>query len=513
METQYRITLAGQDVSEDITSVDSIQNRLDIPNLTEYAVSEVVFTLMPNRFDYAPDHDPNFFTERMHPQTGFRVPVRIEGGFRGEPLTTLFEGILIELTQVVDGQAFRFVATDRSIDLRDDTIKDFGLRKNNTLRAAAEQTTLRGEFHFHEAVSPVSDESVSGTLGGNALVPTQNFLDEGQLSERNFQIDGEGSTLLTEVAPADDNAVLNATYKAPLRGVSLNRVIRELLTAYGITPSDVKLPLMVSDTVHWSHVARPAYEIESASGTNNVPFGWNGYVTDILRNDSTGDLFMLYSHWAPQVLPQLLRYDASTDAWSGVLQASSHAEWWQLATADFDTFFILQTTGRWERGVPRLATYNPAEANSASPARTSILKATLSSGTQSTFVNSGSRRPQMAMHYWYGFRTGTGELRANNARFGFLPETRTGFVVAENALWYRYASSSNFGLARIRTSNGSGEAVITIPQDEFDNEASFDFVLDTTARKIYASHTAIGESGGNLSSRHLVYERDMPASY
>ena len=511
-EVQWKITILGVDVSDDLESIGSIQHNLDTPRLTEYRVSDVTFNLMPGGNDYNPDKTTNFFTENSGQQTGIRAEVEIQAGFRGEILTTLFSGIIIELAHDVTGQGYRVVATDRSHDLRDDTITDFGIRKNNNLRPLGQQTTIRGEYTFEQAVTPVSEESVSGTVGSRTLNEVQNFANEGQLDERNFQLAMEGSGINTEIAP-DSSASINATYKAPLRGVGINRVISELLTDYGITPTDAQLPQMQTTNPIWSHIARPGYEIESATGTNRVPFGWNGYVTDIVRN-TNGDLYLLYTHRGATILPQLLKYTASTDRWSTVFQASSHAEWWQLATADFNEFFIMQSTGTYEQGVPRLATYNPTETNQAAPVQTSILKVDASAGTSSRFASSGTFRPQMAMHYWYGFIGGTGRPSINNARYGFLPDSRTGFHVAENAVWYRFATTARFGLARMRASNGSGaESVIEISIDEFANEASFDFTLDVPNRLIYGSHSTIGETGGNLRSRHLVYSRAMPTSF
>lgn len=532
-EVQWKISIKkkkpdGQpdeyvDISEDLERVDVIQHTLDTPRLTEYQVNDVSFILMPNQYDYSPDKESNFFTttastlpNNKYPQTGYHVPVKIEGGFRGETLRELFSGIIVEFTHDVMSQGYRAVATDRSIVLRENTIRNFGIRKNNNLRPLAQQTTLRGEFQFSEAVAVVSEGSVvDATLGGQHLTEVQNFRTEGELSERNFQLTPDGSRINTETAP-DSMDVLNTTYKAPLRGVSINRVVNELLDAYDITSPTAKLPVMESTTPIWSHVARPGYEIESATGTNRIPFGWNGYVTDMAHNpgqgpnrEGRGDIYMLYTHRGSTVHPQLIHYDASADTWQTIRQAGSHAEWWQLATEDFNEFFILQTTGGYTRGVPNLGTFNPAEESAA----TSILKVNISAGSTSTFANSGSLRPQLAVHYWYGFISGTGKLRSNNPRFGFLPETRTGFHVAENAVWYRYASNARFGLARLRTSNGQGEAVIEINRDKFANEASFDFTLDVPNRTIYGSHTSIGESTGNLSSRHLVYRMTMPTSY
>ena len=508
---EWKVNILGVDVSEDVEYIETLQQRLDVPALTEYAVSDVSLYLMPNQFDYAPEKRFNFFTRNGGQQTGYHAPITIEAGERGGPLQTLFSGILVTLTQDVAGQGFQVIATDNSVLLRNHTISDFGLPKNSTLRQLTDATNPRGDWAFSDAVSPVSPGSVSGTLGGVNLVDTQNFGTEGILSPFNFQLAEEGTRIETERLPDDAEDALNVTYKAPFRGIGIERVIDALLTNAGIPNTPAKLPFMRASTPHWAFLSRPGYETEfAAPGPHPTAFGWNGYVTDYVRNPANGDIFCLYSHRGTTILPQLLTWTAATDTWSIVYQHGSHAEWWQLATADFEDFFILQTTGIYEQGVPRRGTYNAAEGST----RTSILK--LGDGGQtsvSTFVGSGSRRPQLAVHYWYGFIQGTGKLRANNARFGFLPDTRTGLHIAENALWYRYANATQFGLARLRTSNGQGETVIVINRDEYANEASFDFTLDVPNRTIYGSHTTIGRQGNTTRSRHLVYSRAMPTSY
>lgn len=620
----WKVTILGQDVSSDVEAIDSIVNTLDVPNLTEYTVSDVSLRLMPNRYEWSPSKSSNFFTQQtpMHVQSGYRARITIEGGFRGETLRSLFSGEIVEVTQILNDEAYRVIATDRSRELREDEITDFGIRKNNTIPPTPDRSSIRGQFDFAEPVIPVSRESVSAKLSGSRDTPNstdmtfaENFADEGMLDEKKFRVSDDGSAITTETAPVQAQEAtlkVNATYKAPLRGVSIERVVRELLNRISLTanpttiaedltldgtqlsgtpptgitnPSDpdgkrltfrlkladtvsivvdgtdssdepiyevvsitsstwgittqyfktirsirsnknltpnnpvdigeasdigeVNLQQMTSSNLHWSHFARPAYEIESARGNNNTIFGWNGYVTDYVRN-TNGDMYFLYSHWGGTLRPQLIKYTAATDTWGTVYQASDHAEWWQLATDDYNEFFIIQTNGSYERGVPRLGTYNPAEGS----AQTSILKVNATAGTATLPYATGTFRPQMAVHYWYGFVSGTGNLRVNNSRFGFLPDTRTGFHVAENAVWYRYANSTQFGLARIRASNGTGEeAVITINRDEFGNEASFDFTLDVSNRTIYGAHTSIGVSSGTLKSRLLVYSKSMPTSF
>lgn len=512
-EVQWEVTLLGVDISDDVEDISSLTNSLDVPVLTEYTVNDCTLQLMPNRYDYSPDKASNFFTDNMHDKTGYRASVVVKGGFRGETLKTLFSGRVVELQHDVSGQGYRLVATDRSVDLRDDTITDFGIRKNNNLRAAAEQVTIRGAFNFAEPVSPVSEDSVSATLAGTPMNEVQNLEEEGLLSERDYQVSEDGTQIITETAPTNANAVVNATYKAPLRGVSIDRVIRELLNAYDINPITAELPPAKSVEPHWSYFARPNYELASATGTNNFLFGWNGYVTDFVRN-TNGDMYLLYSHRGSSFQPELIKYTASTDSWESLHKAPSHYEWWQIATDNFTDFFIMQTSGTFQSGLPTLGMYNPGEAVTTD---TSILKVSVGATVSTTQLsNTVTQRPQLSQHYWSGFIRGTGRSLRNNERFGFLPDNRTGFYVAENAIWYRFATRSpeRFGLARARTSNlGDVEAVINIVTDEFNNEASFDFTLDVPNRTIYASHTTIGESSDTLRSRFMVYSRTMPTSF
>ena len=485
---------------------------------------------MPHRNEYSPSKNPNFFTQNGHVQSGYKASIIIRGALRGENLQTLFGGEIVELTHEVENDGYRVIATDNSSKLREDEITDFGIRKNNNLRETPDRSSIRGEFEFSEPVIPVSRESITSTISGTVdnpssmgMVRVDNFSDEGQLDEKNFQLSDDATSLLTETAPRKNpmasNIIVNATYKAPLRGIGIARIVRELLSEHSITSPNILFPPMTHDDIHWSHFARPGYEIESATGTNNVAFGWNGYVTDYVRKpdgSGKGDMYFLYSHQHRNINPQLIKYTAESDTWVSVFQSAVAAEWWQLATADFSEFFILQTTGTYERGVPRLATYNPAETGTAS---TSILKVTVANnaqgvpqGTPDPDLFATTHRPQMAVHYWYGFVSGTGRQRINNSRFGFLPDTRTGFYVAGNAVWYRYASSANFGLARTKINDHNiNDIEITIPKDEFQNEASFDFTIDNGV--IYAAHTTIGDTSGTLKSRFLVYKKDMPADY
>ena len=234
--------------------------------------------------------------------------------------------------------------------------------------------------------------------------------------------------------------------------------------------------------------------------TPDEAYSWMGTVTDFLV-DGNGTVYALLSDRVSDVKPRLIRYEPQVDRMRVLYQASTHFEYWRLASADFDTFYILKTTGTREAGLPVLASYNPSESNTAAPPQTSVTKYVASTRARTEILNTGvAQRPQLSTFHFYG---------QQRERLGFVPDTRQNFAVARGVLWYRYASRSSFGLGRYRESDGALAMEISIRRDGRNNEASFDFFLDETGNKIYGSHT----TQTTTRSRILVYEKPLAASY
>ena len=536
--TTWSVTLMGEDVSADVERIDNVSTSLDVPDLTEYVVSDVRVTLFNNRNDYSPDKSSNFFTDRMGTANGFNAEIVIEAGFSEDGTDSrmpVFSGRVVEVSHDVTPNSIQLVAVDRRIELQNNPITDFGLEKNNEIQRVA-RSGPRGHHIFGEQVIPVSAESVRevqlDTGQGTSTMMERQFLrDEGQLMPTNYLVDDAGEGIETE-ALTGENATINATYKAPYRGISIKRAIERILDKHDIEIRQNSIniePIRLGEAI-WNSHGRVGYELESIRSEtgagrlqrNDYPFEWRGHVTDYVcdaRNPDARVFYFLYSHKDQDTIPVLFKYEEESDSWSRVQNAPNHQEWWQLAaSSDFQTFFILRTNSTFEAGLPKLGTYNPAlGARPEDRVDTSCLRVDTSTDppTLTSMLETVDLRPQLSMNYWYGFRNTLPRGLKTNPLYGFLPDTRTGFQISGNALYYRYASDRQFGLARSRLTGGTAESVIAITRDNFHNHASFDFVIDTTASPnvIYASHTNMARVNTELQSRLLVYKRDVPSNF
>ena len=522
----------SRDISADVEEISSLSNSLDIPDLTEYTVSELSLVIFNHNYDYSPDKDPNFFRDLGYSPNGFRARIRVKARIveGSNDLETLFSGRIIELTHELQPGTFRVIAVDRRVDLQNNPLTNFGLEKNNNI-ARVIRRGARGQHIFADSVIPISRESVTDGiltdslyhLNQSPMEEKQTLRDEGDLQPRFFKVDEDGTGIETE-AVAGDNASVNLNYRAPFRGITIERAIREILKRYDITPRGINIPTIATDDELWNSRGRPAYEIESVSptsGRNEHLFQWRGQITDYLHNPDTNEFFFLYSHRNSPTRPALLRFRVSDGTWTKLFESCNHYEWWQLATKNFETFYILQSASNYNPdGLPRYGTYNPSL--SASVTDTNCLRLALTfdanggvaSSSPTELLTTANLRPQLSMHYWYGFRNTLPRSWKTNSNYGYLPDTRHGFEIAGNALWYRYASTRHFGLARNPLDSNAPQSVIQINRDTFQNEASFDFVIETdtdddkTPLNIYGSHTNMERVGMSLQSKLLVYKLD-----
>ena len=78
--SEWQVEIKDVDVSGDVESIESISSSLDTPELTEYTVSELTFSLRNRNYDYSPDKPSNFFSANGLSPNGFRAPIVIKAG-------------------------------------------------------------------------------------------------------------------------------------------------------------------------------------------------------------------------------------------------------------------------------------------------------------------------------------------------------------------------------------------------------------------------------------------------
>ena len=222
----------------------------------------------------------------------------------------------------------------------------------------------------------------------------------------------------------------------------------------------------------------------------------NATIIEELTNPT---FYFLYSARQSDTTPKVIRYQPFSDTWDVIYDHPTHAEFWQMHTDDFETFYILGGEAQWERGRPWIGAYNTANhRRGATPNTNTIwqLDTSTTPPTLTTLVDSDNAyRPQLAQYYHLGFE-------GTQNRTGFLPDSRKSIQTDTVDLYYIYAHRAGCGVA-VRESNGTTSALITAPLDNMHNECGVDFTIN--GRDLYAGFTFIDESAGE-SVLKIVYK-------
>ena len=512
----WRVEILGKDVSEYVsrTNVGSIRHTLDNNFLTEFQVGDCQLSLSDEEGYFSQTNEENFFTENTWAASGYLSRIELYGGYLNPTTgaseeTLVFKGVIISVTRDSKTGVVTVNASDNS-EVNRQNVANFGLRQE-TLLSEASQRSIRGEYQFSRHVSPVADDSVSATLKGTNDAGTaierpmtqKNVLDDfGELSEENFSVVGgaDGSRLLTEEAVSDlTDASISADYATPHRYRHVTTNVRSIANYYNIQIAELSSADPQQEERFFASLGK--LQARLAQETEDTEFTWRGVITDFLVDPDTNIIYLIICDRVSTILPRFVRYDPASDIVELLYQPLVHQEYWRLATSDFDTFYILNTTGTREQGLPVLASYNPSEWNNAAMPQTAVTRYVVSTSTPTEILNTGTAtRPQIANFHFYG---------AQQERLGFVPDSRQNFTVARGVLWYRYANRTHFGLARYKESDGTVATEISIARDGRNNEAAHDFTIDETDNKIYGGHTA----QTSVRSRILTYEKTLAASY
>ena len=166
----------------------------------------------------------------------------------------------------------------------------------------------------------------------------------------------------------------------------------------------------------------------------------------------------------------------------------------QLATEDFDTFYIAATevgykdssqSGTVKTDEDVLERYDTTvESNS------KIMRYVVSTDTLTeNFVASDDTNPiQNGLHYYVGFanRHTIHEYEA------LVSHNRGSFAFYDDELYYRFAKSSGFGVAKV-AADGTTTALLTETYDDYYNGSNFAFAIDGSTGDLYLGYVEGGD--------------------
>lgn len=549
----YKVSILGRDVTNDIQSIQGIETSLDYPNINEFRVNEATLVLQDPDNNYNPYNPTNFYKTygttaltMIDPpitESGYRSPVVIEAGFivnGREILETIYAGQILNIYKDAKSKDVRIICSDESQKIRDEPVTNFGVEKKMLVESTG--GSLHGNYPFFSGLTQPSEDSVSGTEGGDNLVKKRVLRTEGPLNSRHFRETAFG--IETEGRPADDDPIL--TFKAPWRSRTVKSLIEKLLAKYEIRDSDIQLPIASVDQ-HFSNLGKAEYEtaFSDTSITDPGVWQWSGAITDMMKGENDNIIYLLISqHGSPlrneplaaTRQPKIIKWNLQTDERTVVIEltsSSTNVEAWRFAAnPTFTTFYVLACDpvymGAGQPGSSGLVTrpgfefgsYNPSEYNNAADVKTKILRVinvntenmtpSVSPYIQRSNLGGSALFPQVAMHYHLGFTssTSTSPNRYSN-RQGSLPDSRRNFVFDPegNILYYPYASKTVFGVAKTNTgspiSSTNPSSIIQADRDRDGfNSAGFDFWIG--ADNVYFAFTEIDTRAAQRNSRFRI---------
>ena len=218
-------------------------------------------------------------------------------------------------------------------------------------------------------------------------------------------------------------------------------------------------------------------------------------------------IYFLYTARQSPTVPKLLQWQIKPNIWTQVYEHYEHAEFWRMATDDFDTFYIMGGRAAYIEGFPVRAAYNTLPHSGASPNTNTIWRYDRSSNVIDPIVDADAAsdlRPQLAQYYHLGFAF-------TQNRHGFLPDTRKGFDLDLDDLYYIFANRDKVGVAKLTDGTGDPVEVFSARVDNWHNECGMDFGI--TAGTIHAAFTFIDEETGSSRLKYVTHSLGRPPRF
>ena len=508
---RFKIYIEGIDVSADLLEVPTLSESLDSVKVDVYTISssEIVLHNRHGRYNYR--IAGNFWeTHNLNPYgylNSIEIYVEVWNG-RENPTYTpylLFQGVIIANIDPLSEVRVRLKASDISYHLRKSDMRSnrLGIRKAAETQAGS-TTAIEGVYRLAPEMQPALASDANAQSDRRAITlkdtanPTISAVRDytGFLTETDVRT--EGGLL--------DEAVL-MRYKTPHRTVPAEQALHYLSKtdrAYSVS-ADIHIPEL--DEAFFSPRGNVAYNTEPGR-TERVPVDWIYDATD-------KQMYILLSAPDAHIASRLIQVDYETHRSQLLYEFERGRTAWQLASEDFDTFYIL--TAASTDGIDRSAenaardTQQIAYAyDSAAPeSDTRITRYHKSFDDTTDFIDDTvSLTPQVGCHYWVGF----GNEHYQNTYSGIQPHTRSRFIATDGSLHYRYATDTEFGVAKAPADGTAVTALFTETHDAFFNHLNFAFDIDTTG-DVYMASVQGTEGGSTLKIEKYVDGADNEVSF
>ena len=386
---------------------------------------------------------------------------------------------------------------DISSRLRKALAQDFGtLEKWDSLRKQSDEDSFEGTY--------VPERSLLPMQVGTGIARS----DRTELEISRLELPSEGPAeentaymtpmeLKTAGGFLDANPLLR--FKSYSHSEDVRFLINQLATNKEIYNTEIDIPGVTIDKPFLLNRGSVAFSVEPTR-TTRLPVDWVVGVESGLQTPPT--ILILLSNPERHISDLLVQYDIQADSYRVLHTFDQGIAVHRIERRNATNYYIL-TSGKITQDRSAATLPRPIDSTGYaydSAAEGSVIRIhhyNASTNTLSEHVaENDDRPPQLMIHYWTGFENG---LRTDEFE-GILPTPYAAFKVFGGNLYYRYATDSEFGVARVNTSGTTSE-MIDQSRGEYWNHANFAFDLNTSGDIFFVYAT------GDSDDSSLVIKR------
>ena len=478
---RYKVEIEGIDITDYLADDGvSFQNSLDLIRVNQFTVADCNIPLKNDDGYFRSDIEDNFWHANDLNPNGFlnNVKVFVEFLDTGTWMPVLFfegqiTGIDTPLQEVATLQCFSNTTRLTQIELDGAGI---GIQKIAQLESPDPDSTVpvvEGTYQAESGLVPLTAGEALAYHHTDCLTLKEVVNDA--LGTKDNTAFLSPSDLKTQGGRLENPVLLN--FKTSWRYQKVREAFEKL------TKIDAYLTSLYPDF-------EDVPEVDAhISVRGNIQFNTeHGRITrlpvDWVYDDTSERLYVLLSNPAAHIADQLVEYRVNTDSYSVLREFDATLACYRLTSPDSDTFYILAgaSTDIDKSDADSLETevLTRGYDSGGERSKVKILEYSREDDWLETFIEPyDAYRPQLGIHYHFGFTT------RDYAWQGIVPSRQSAFLVRSSELYYRYATETEFGVARSDT-DGATEAIMTADKDAYDNHLNFAFCLDSDDNVYFA---------------------------
>ena len=481
---RFRILIGGVEVSaNDVIDTSNINASLDLKNVNVFKRGEATINLNSRGGYYNSEFADNFWQANNLNQNGHLNSVEIYLEYlqdnTWQTQRILFEGLILNWDESIKNIQVTLSCVDASYFLRQIQIagSGHGISKLAALfppTNAESEPVKEGVYTPDTSLVPLNlDKQAKAWVHAESLelkdVVNQ---PETMLDRKGFLSDAD---LKTQGGFLEDALSVLLQFRTNHRNRKASALVDALAKLGRVYSVDTNFEAYVKDA-HISTNGNIAFNTESGRITR-LPVSW-------LHDDTNNLVYVLLSNSSNTISDELVVYDIEKDIYRVLESFDPSLAVLQLATTDFDTFYILAAPAidaEVDRSAADVDTDTIALGyDSAEAAKSRILQYVHSDDWTMTLVDTDSDfPPQVGLHYWVGFEN------IDHLWQGIQPTSRANFQIHNNLLYYRFATAEKFGVAAVDT-DGNTQEIVSADRDGYMNHLNFAFDIDANGEVFFA---------------------------